>query len=51
MIRAAVFVMLALAAAGCGKRGALEPPPGQKPPAPIWEQQAPTPPPAAEPKG
>jgi len=42
--RAVVFLMCALAVAACGKRGDLVPPPGKQPPAPIWEQQGPTPP-------
>lgn len=44
MTRAAVLLMCLLAAAACGKRGDLVPPPGKQPPAPIWEKQGPTPP-------
>lgn len=44
MTRAVVFLMCAVAVAACGKRGDLVPPPGKQPPAPIWEQQGPTPP-------
>ncbi|MCH8683820.1 LPS translocon maturation chaperone LptM [Pedomonas mirosovicensis] len=40
MNRTALALIGLLAVAACGKRGALEPPAGTQPPAPIWVEKS-----------